>query len=118
MASTPIYRFTGQAMAIACVGTAVSGPVTVTGNAPTCAFWNFTNTAVAVTTTVLNATGAPTGFAFPVSGTPSGVPCVILPPLMDIPITVVVPPSGFNVFAVAQATGNPSVQFSPAEMQS
>lgn len=118
MASTPIYRFTGQAMGLTCIGTAVAGPVTVTANVPTCAFWNTTNTAVAVTTTVVNSIAIPTGFAFPTGTTPSGSATFILGPLMNMPLVVAVPPSGFNVFAVAQAVGNPAIQFSPAEVQS
>lgn len=117
MAQTPIYRFSGQSFALAC-GTSVSGPVTVTGaDTQTCAFINSTNTPVAVTTTVLNATAAPAGFVFPTNGVPSVAPCFILPPLMQMPISVVVPQGGFNVFGVGQ-TGTPVIQFTRCELQS
>lgn len=93
--------------------------MTVTGaDTQTCAFINSTNTSVAVTTTVLNAQSAPAGFAFPVPGTPSAVPCFILPPLMQMPISVVVPQGGFNVFGIAQSSGSPVIQFTRCELQS
>ena len=117
MASTPIYKFVGQSFALDC-GTAVSGPVTVTGTeTQTMAFINSTLTSAAVTMTSLNAMSAPDGFIFPVSGAPSVVSCFILPPLMEMPIVVVVPNGGFNVWGIGQ-TAMPTIQMTRCEIMS
>lgn len=117
MAQTPIYRFVDQSYALAC-GVSTSGPVTITGTeTQTMAFINSTNTPVAVTLTVLNATSAPAGFRFPANGAPSNVPCFILPQLMEMPMVVAVPAGGFNVWGIGQ-TGTPVIQLTRCELQS
>lgn len=115
-----IYRYLGPSYALPC-GVSSTGPVTISAGAndiQAIACLNFTNTAVAVAFQAVNNNNAPVGFQFPTQNNPSGVPCAILPPLMDFPMIVSVPRGGCTAFGVAQSTGTPVIQLSPVEVQS
>ena len=120
MASSDLYTVNGQAYAMLVSAGNVTGPLTITGNPlpDACYLLNPSNTSVAVTFQQVTASVPPSGFRFPINGSPSiAIKTVVLPPLMQFPLQFSVPQGGFSLFAVAVSQVTATIYAMPSSLQ-